>query len=497
MIGNPNFVNRYGFANTNNFDGLSAFQPRVSFSYKPAPGLSVRGGVGVFSGGTPDIYFSNSYSNSGFVQNRITQVARAPGAAGAPTVCTAAYAGANAPICVAALDGVTGTSIPTVVNNFLTTNVASLVTAPTASVAPDFRLPSQTRGTLSVDYRLFGVDLGADYVYSKVINAVTFTDLRSRIVGTLPDGRPRYAAITTPTDTNTDIQLANTSRGRSHIFAVRANKDFDWGLSLGGSYTWQDVKDVSNATSSVATSLYNAQSAIDPNNGAYGISSNETKWQFKYSVGFDHAFFRDYRSIIQLFGETRAGQHYSFSMQDNNSGRSPVFGTTGNNDRYLLYVPTSTTDPLVTYAAGDTTTAAALDNLINSTALKNFRGQVAPKNIARARANTRIDLHLEQEIPTFLYHSRISLFADIENLPNLINKNWGGQYYTGFPYTSAVVQVTCLNAAGAALTGGVGSATNAPGACARYQYSSFKAPTDAVNTAQSLYLIRVGARFKF
>ncbi|MGG8896380.1 hypothetical protein, partial [Escherichia coli] len=79
--------------------------------------------------------------------------------------------------------------------------------------------------------------------------------------------------------------------------------------------------------------------------------------------------------------------------------------------------------------------------------------------IARARANTRIDLHLEQEIPAYVFHSRISLFADIENLPNLLNKNWGGQYYTGFPYTSAVVQVTCLNAAGAALTGVVGSAT--------------------------------------
>jgi len=266
---------------------------------------------------------------------------------------------------------------------------------------------------------------------------------------------------------------------------------------VGGSYTWQDVKDVSNATSSVASSLYAAQASIDPNNASYGISSNETKWQFKYSVGFDHAFFGDYRTVVQLFGETRAGQHYSFSMQDTSTGRSSVFGTTGNNDRYLLYVPTGLNDPLVTYAANDTTTATALDNLINNTQLKNFRGKIAPKNIARARANTRIDLHLEQELPAYVFHSRISLFADIENLPNLLNKNWGGQYYTGFPYTSAVVQVTCLNAAGAALTGVVGSATNPAGACAKYQYSSFKSPNETVNTAQSLYLIRVGARFKF
>lgn len=498
VINNPNFYNRYGFTNTNTFDGLSAFQPRLSFSYKPAPGLSLRGGVGVFSGGTPDIYFSNSYANSGYIQNRISTVNRA----GADGVCTAPYTGANAAVCTAALTGVTGTTIPTTVNNYLTGNTASLATASTASVAQNFRLPSQTRATLSADYRLFGVDLGADYVFSKVNDAITFTDLRSRIVGTLPDGRPRYSFVPTPgtsltADTGTDIQLGNTSKGRSHIFSLRANKDFDWGLSVGGSYTWQDVKDVSNATSSVATSLYNAQAVIDPNNAAYGISSNETKWAFKYSVGYDHAFFGDYRTIVQLFGETHAGQHYSFSMQDTSSGRSSVFGTTGNNDHYLLYVPTSTTDPLITYAAGDTTTAAALDNLINNTQLKNFRGRIAPKNIARARANTRIDLHIEQEIPAFVFHSRISVFADIENLPNLLNKDWGGQYYTGFPYTAAVVQVACVTAAGVVQTGVVGSATNTAGGCAKYQYSSFKAPAESVNTAQSLYLIRVGARFKF
>ncbi len=503
VIFNPNFYNRYGFSNTQSFKGLETTQPRISFNYKPTPRLSVRGGVGVFSGGTPDIYFSNSYSNSGFIQNRIASVIRSTATAGATTACTAPYTGANAAVCTAALNGVTGTTIPAAVNTFLTTNTASLLTAPTASVVPGFRIPSQTRATLSVDYRLFGVDLGADYVFSKVNNGVTFTDLRSRVVGVLPDGRPRYTFVPTPgavgqtADTNTDIQIGNTDRGRSHIFTVRADKTFDWGLSIGGSYTWQDVKDVSNATSSVATSLYNAQAAIDPNNAAYGISSNETKWQFKYNVGFDHAFFRDYRTIFQLFGETRAGQHYSYSMQDTSSGRSSVFGTTGNTDHYLLYVPTSINDPLVTYAAGDTTTAAALDNLINTTNLKNYRGTITPKNIARARANTRIDLHLEQEIPTFLYGSRISVFADIENLTNLLNKNWGGQYYTGFPYTSAVVNVTCVSAAGTALTGVVGSATNPAGGCAKYQYSSFRAPTDTVNTAQSLYLIRIGARFKF
>jgi len=132
--------------------------------------------------------------------------------------------------------------------------------------------------------------------------------------------------------------------------------------------------------------------------------------------------------------------------------------------------------------------------------LKNYRGKIAPKNIARNRAFTRIDLHLEQEIPTFVGGSRISLFADIENLPNLINHNWGGLRQFGFPQTAAVVQVSCLNVAtvptGTTPTTAQTSTISQP--CAQYRYSGYRTPNEgAVSTSNSLYLIRVGARFSF
>ena len=505
---NRNFVNRNGFGNGKNFSGLYAVQPRISFDYKPTPTLNFRGGYGIFGGGTPDIYFSNSYSNTGAIQNRIASVIRATPVGGNVLTCNAPYTGANAAICSAALNGVTGTAIPGAVNNYLTTNTASLVTAGTASVDPRFHLPTYHRITLSVDKKFFGINFGADYLYNKTIESVAFTDLRSIPIGVLPDGRPRYNFRPTPgatsaaggpqvVDTNQDIQITNTPLGRSHIGVVRFDKDFDWGLSLSGSYTYQDVKDVSNATSSVASSLYNAQAVIDPNNAAYGTSSDQTKWAFKYSVGYDHAFFRDYRTVIQLFGETRAGRPYSFTMQDNTPGRSAVFGTLGNSDHYLLYVPTGINDPKVSYDS--TATQTALDTLINTTKLAKYRGTISAKNIARSRANTQLDLHLEQEVPTFVGPSRIALFADIQNLPNLLNKNWGGLTQVGFPQTAAVVQVACLATAtptGTPVAPGVAN-TNPTQTCAQYRYSAYNGPAEQVNFAQSLYLIRIGVRFKF
>jgi hypothetical protein len=208
----------------------------------------------------------------------------------------------------------------------------------------------------------------------------------------------------------------------------------------------------------------------------------------KYQIGFDHAFFRDYKTRIQLFGETRIGSPYSYVMTENTliTGRGSVFGTAGNTGRFLLYVPTSTTDPLVTYDSPATQTR--VDQIINSTGLKNFRGQIAPRNGFNSKWFTKIDLHVEQELPTFVGKSRVSVFADIENLPNLINHKWGEQLRNFFPYTDSVVKVDCV-AAGA-------------NACAQYKYSapstdSFLADQLITTNGSSLYSIRVGARFSF
>ena len=490
---NSFYLARYNFPNTKTFKGMDNFQPRISANWQTNDWLSLRGGVGVFGGGSPDVYLSNSFSTTGVLTNALNSSTSGYGVIRSNT--NPALCGTGAALC-GILDNVVAPGIPQAAVDYLRNNVQSLELAPTSSLAQDLRLPSVLKATFSADAKVRGVNLGADFLYTDVLSAPSFTDLRVRRVGTLPDGRPRYAPRTTLTDGNSDFLFYNEDRGRSFIFVVRGDKRFDFGLSVHGSYTWQDVKDVSPATSSTASSLYGNAAMIDPNVPAYGISNDQIKWAFKYGVGFDRALFGDYRTAIQLFGETRAGRPFSFTMQDNNNGRSPVFGTIGNNDRYLMYVPTSTTDPLVSYDSE--ATRNGLEGLINRTSLKDYRGRIAGKNIARNRAFTRIDLHVEQEIPTFVGGSRITLFGDIENLPNLLNSNWGGLRQLGFPYTAATVQVQCLNATGGALTGAIGSPSNGANACAQYRYSNFREPNTAnPSINNSLYLIRLGARFTF
>lgn len=492
-------VQRSNIANNSTLAGRGLFQPRVGFDWKPLDRLSVRVSGGIYGGGSPGVYISNSYANTGVITNTINVLRN-------NTIGNATF---QAPVTQAvgdaALTNVTGREISPTVQNFLATNLGALAGSTTNILDPNFKIPSVARASLSIDYRANfgplgdGWNFGVAYLYSKPSDQVVFTDIRSVQSGVLPDGRPRYIqnpGLTTPSN-NVDILTTNSSAGRSHIFVAKFDKRFDFGLSFGGSYTYQSVRDASPATSSVANSNYTNAAFGDPNRQAVGTSNDETTWQFKYNLGFDKAFFGDYRTIIQLFGETRAGRRYSYTMQDNSSGRSPVYGTLGNLSNVLLYVPLAN-DPRVSY--DNATTQASLETLITSTKLANFRGQIAPRNIARSRAFTRIDMHLEQEIPTFLGKSRISVYADIENLPNLLNSNWGGLRQLGFPFSAAVVRVQCLSApvaTGTAPGAGVVN-TNSTQTCAQYRYNSYIPPNDAVpQVQQSLYFIRLGARVTF
>jgi hypothetical protein len=485
---NTAFLGRYGFPNTNTLKGKFLFQPRVGFNWEPIDDIKLRGGYGIFGGGTPDVYLANSFQNSGVGNNSIT-VRRT--ATGGFTVNGAALDAATG---AALLNNVQGNSVPGAALTLLNQQVQAVNTSPVNALDRDYRIPSAHKATLSVDWTptdFFlgsGWRFGADYYFSRTRDSILFTDARSVQIGTLPDGRPRFGPLV-GTNTNTDIILTNGSRGRSHVGVVRFDKTFDYGINLNFAYSLQDVKDETPATSSTAGSNY-GNGAFLANQAAYGTSNDQVAWSFKYGVGLDRAFFGDYRTVFQLFGETQAGRPYSFTMADaGNAQRSAVFGLTGRDDRHLLYVPTSGSDPIVTYA--DEATRTTLENIIENSVLKDYRGQIAPRNVARSRAYTRLDLHVEQEIPTFVGRSRVSIFADIENLPNLLNKDWGGFRQVLFPYVEDVVQVECLSSAGAV-------ATTSSQPCAQYRYSQAQpANEESIETRRSLYFIRLGARFSF
>jgi hypothetical protein len=484
---NTDILARGEIPNNAFINGKGLLQPRIGFDYTPIPRLVIHGGGGIFGGGSPDVYVANSFSSNGVLSRSVSAQETDNGTYRLNSAATDLTTGQ------AILNHVNINSIPGLANN----NLAGNKTTSVSLIDPHFKVPSQWRTTLSVTYDANLGPLGdhwvfgADGFYSKVRDEVFIKDIRSvpiTGVGALtPDGRQRYMNITgINTDTNGDYELTNTSRGRSWVGVVHFDKAWDFGFDLNGSFTYQNVKDQQSLTSSIASSLYNNGAYSDPNGGAFGHSNDEVRYSFKYNASFDHAFFGDYKTRIDIFGETRIGSPYSYTFQDINSRGSAgnVFGAVGTNTRYLFYVPTGPNDPKAVYA--DAATQQAIENLINTTGLSKYRGKIAPRNGFNSKWFTKIDLHFEQEIPTFVGRSRFSVFADVENFTNLLNHKWGQQLRSFFPYNKSVVQVACRAVGG--------------NPCGQYVYSKATPAgniTDQLISLPSLYSIRIGARLTF
>ncbi len=469
---NPNFLARYGYHNRETFNGRGVVQPRVGFNWKPSDRLIVRGGVGIFAGGTPDVYLSNVFSNTGQLTNSIDI---------RPSNC------ATSATCDA-LTGITSGAITQSVKDYLATNIGSLAAAPTDNIDPNLKLARKLKTSLQVDYEADlgtlgdGWLFGAQFLYDKNIYGYQWTDLRSVPTGAvLPDGRPAYGPFGGSATTNRDLQLTNSKKGRGYFATARFAKSWDFGLSIDGSYTYSNVKDVAAMTSSTSSSNYGNNIFVDPNFAAYGRSLYEFRNQWKFGFDFKREFFGDNETRFSLFGEYRTGRPYSVTMLDNSGGRGAVFGTVGNLGSMALYVPNLNDTSKVEF---DTPASETNFNaLVSALGLEKYRGRIVPKNSQRSPDFFKVDLHVSQEIPALVGNAKFKLFADVENVLNLIDSDWGALRQVSFPYAASLVEVSCIS-----------SGANA---CAKYLYSEVEAPNTTLVTRQSLYGVRVGVKVNF
>ena len=493
---NPFFVQRYGFSNSSSLNGRGILQPRFAANWKANDRLQLRASAGLFAGGNPNVWISNNYSVTGFGQADITVRRTATGftVAGISGLTAAEQNALGA----ATLNGVRGgEAVPAEL--IALAQRAGVQESTTNAIAPDFNIPSQWRIAGVVDYAANLGPLGDDWnlngsvTWSRVKDALTWRDLRSvanTTQATLPDGRPRYQGLLRFADQNSDIVLENTNRGYSWNIVGGFDKAWPSGFSMSAYYTFQRVFDENPGTSSVAFSNYDGAVNLDPNNAAYGISGFQIDDAVRLRFGYDAKLFGDNSTRFELFFNSQAGQRFSYTMFENGFGRSPIFGVVGNRNRSLLYVPnvsSITADPIVRYA--DQATFEALRDLVQNSALNRYQGEVAPKNIGRSPRFNKLDFSVRQEIP-FFGGGKVEVFADVENVLNLINRDWGALQRN--PFRASVVDVSCVTAAG-----GTTAVANTNQPCAQYVYSSFRSPELQLETTPSLWQARIGVRLAF
>jgi Carboxypeptidase regulatory-like domain/TonB-dependent Receptor Plug Domain/TonB dependent receptor len=442
---NPNFVDRYGFSNTEDLSGKTLALPRGGVSYRPIEGLNLRAGTGIYSGGTPNVWMSNNYTNNGVSIDSV--FVEDPGL----------------------LAGFNGTDIPEAVSSQLEAGDGN-----TDALDPDFKIPSEWKTSAGADYTVDIPAIGetgfeVNYVYSNTINGVKWVDLRRDLdslegntpAGTLPDGRPYYDVdgedgMGFNVRRGYDMLLTNTSQGRSHTASFAINKPLPFGFGLYGAYSHQNVTEVSPATSSRSVSNYGTSAVSDPQNPEAARSNYERRHRFVGSVRYDRPLIADIfgsqklkhlSTQLAVFIEARSGQPYSYTFGDNEEAGgdnlAALFGEEAEfagRDRQLFYVPIG--DGSDVEFIGSEEEEAAFEQFLEDSGLDKYRGQIAPRNAFTSPWYERVDFRFAQDVPGFAAGQKGRLMVDIQNLGNLLNSNWGTLEQVPFPYVAPVVDVT-------------------------------------------------------
>lgn len=478
---NENFADRYSFDNSSTVDGNVLVLPRLGVTFRPIDRLNLRGGVGIYSGGTPNVWLSNNYSNDGVTFD--TAFSADP----------------------AVVDGFNGRDIPQAMQDELAAGDGNV-----NALDPDFKVPSSWKVSAGVDYAFDIPALGRqgkdfkvklDYNYSKVRHALLWNDLRRNnpafgdanvAIGELPDGRPYFDNDDTDGSAYNprrghDLLLTNTDKGHGHTFSISLEKKFPLGLRFEAAYAYQNVKEVSPAAGAVAFLAYGQAAVVDPNDPDLATSNYERRHRVVGSLSLNRPLIRDLtgtkstalknlHTTISLLWETRSGQPFSYTFGGFDNAQASLFGEEVDftfNNRNLFYVPTQG-DPNVILDGID---EAEFNRFLADTGLDEYRGQIAARNAFRGPWYNRLDLRLVQEL---VENSGAKLIIDIRNLGNMLNTSWGRYEQPGFPFTAPVVDVDVDPATG------------------NYIYSNLRTDDPArVDVLQSVWRMQASLMFEF
>lgn len=402
---NVAFENFYGVRNDESIDGLDILMPRFGFTWDVADNTSLRGGVGLFSGGNPNVWISNAWSNDGLTNVQLRDSFD-------DSVFDLPLTGGGRP----------GFDVPqSLVDTVAAVTPEDGTISNVVIIDPDYEQPGEWKISLGATHNFeSGWVADIDLLYSRLENAAFYQDISQSIVGRTTTGAPIYD-YTSP-DSEDVYMLTNSDRtAEGFVASVNLSRSFENGLTVQMGYAQTRSEDISPMTSSTAGSNFGNTALIDINNPRAGTSNYEVPHRFSLNLIYEKEFIEGLKTTIALQGERKQGQGQSYVMGSSDLEGDGFFG------RHLLYVPTGPNDPNVVFGPDfdqDAFFAWVGKNGLNS--------GYTSRNGTNARWSTLFNLSLKQEVPTFVKGTKGEVFLNIYNLGNLLNDEWGNQYDAQF-----------------------------------------------------------------
>ena len=247
--------------------------------------------------------------------------------------------------------------------------------------------------------------------------------------------------------------LKNQNIGRSWHASVAFEKNFRAGFAKAG-YSYGEAKNTVDAGSIAAGSWTANAQAGDPNNPGLGYGSNSPGHRVFFAASVSKEYLKFGKTTFGIFWQGIQGNG-SYTV----SGDLNLDSVTNNDLIYIQKDPSETT--FVPFTTGGVTFSAAQQSaaweayIAQDKYLSKHRGQYAVRNAVFLPIVRQADVSIAQDLFRNRGSNRHSLQfrADILNVANLLNKNWG----TGVRFVNAQPLIVAT-----AAQGGSVSASGAP-----------------------------------
>ena len=383
-VENTDFTEFYGFPNTATFDGLDLVQPRVGFTFEVNDDITLRGGAGLFSGGNPNVWYSNVYSNTNVlaVQTRLDDVN---------------LFDLNYVACEEGVPNGPGYCVPEELFNQVASGEGTNFEI--VYLDPDFELPSEWKYSLGAtwitpnDYVVT-----ADAQISRGNDTAIYKRGDLEFTGEFNDFGNGYPVYEQAPSNVRSFVLTNSSVGNeAESVAFSIFKAYEFGLDARIGYAWTDSRDVNPMTSSVAFSNYINRSFYDPQEEVLSTSNWNIEHRFTLVLNYGVDFWEGYTTRFTLFGQANSGVPYSITLPGSD-GTSGAYGFT----------------PFLDFE-------------------ENVLVEPGTRNEEEGSWFAKMDLRISQQLPGFGSDHRASAFLIVDNFSNLLNDEWGIQRQVAFP----------------------------------------------------------------
>ena len=379
---NSDFLQEYGYPNTANVDGMDLLMPRLGFTYDLSDSMQLSGGIGLFSGGNPNVWYSNVYSNTNTSAVQTSDRGDIDLFALEYTLCES-----GVPVCGP------GWGVPTYLQETVASGSGSNFEI--VLMDPDFDTPSDWKYALSLSWETdAGYLIVADAQVTRGKDTAIYKHGDLEQVGVTEDGYPDYDSVRMPSFVLTNSSVGNESES----LAVSVFKEFENGLSMRAGYAYTDARDVNPMTSSVAYSNYTNRAFFDPEEEVLSRSNYSMTHRFTSVLNYSTEIIGNYSTRFSLFAQANSGYPYSLTLSTG-GGTIGAYGFTP----YLGFKENVLVEP-------------------------------GTRNDKEGDSWTKADLKITQELPAFASDHRAQAWFVIDNVTNLLNDEWGVLYKVSFPY---------------------------------------------------------------